>query len=123
MLKILLDKKIKNEGMSVRSAAREIGVSHTTITRLLDGYEIDLPTLKAVCTWLGVSPASALNSLADTSDEFAAKLALAIEAKPQLQSVFEEAIDKVIEGKIPVEVLNDLIAYASFRLSQYQEGK
>ena len=83
MLRKLIGKKMKEDGLSMRTAAKEIGVSHTTVNRVLTGSPLDIPTLLAICDWLDVQPATALNSLASSSDDLVTNLALAIETMPE----------------------------------------
>ena len=42
-----------NQGL--RAAAREIGISPTTLTRIERGGEPDVPTLQKLCDWLGMA--------------------------------------------------------------------
>lgn len=39
--------------MGVRAAAREIGISPTTLSRIENGHVPDIGTLDKVCAWLG----------------------------------------------------------------------
>jgi transcriptional regulator with XRE-family HTH domain len=39
-------------GLTVRQAAQEIGVSHATVSRLERGYTFDLATWRAIDAWL-----------------------------------------------------------------------
>jgi transcriptional regulator with XRE-family HTH domain len=38
----------------IRAAAREIGISHATLSRVERGFLPDLENYKKICTWLGV---------------------------------------------------------------------
>ena len=42
--------------MGIRAAAKEIGISPTTLSRLERGHIPDLKTLEKVCDWLEVDP-------------------------------------------------------------------
>lgn len=44
----------------VREVAREIGISHGTLSRVRRGYAPDLETFKKICLWLEVDPAEML---------------------------------------------------------------
>jgi transcriptional regulator with XRE-family HTH domain len=48
----------KRGSMGIRAAAGEIGVSPATLSRIENGRLPDLDTLRKVCRWLGVDPAS-----------------------------------------------------------------
>lgn len=61
MAKIILQtvgKKLadKRGAKGIRETAREIGISHGTLSRLERGYLPDLDTFKKVCAWLDVNP-------------------------------------------------------------------
>ena len=43
--------------MGIRAAAKEIGISPTTLSRIERGHVPDLRTLDKVCDWIGVNPA------------------------------------------------------------------
>jgi len=47
----------KRGNMGVRAAAKEIGVSPTTLTRVEKGNIPDVKTLDKICKWLGEEPA------------------------------------------------------------------
>ncbi len=46
--------------LGVRAAAKEIGVSPATLSRIENGHVPDLATFAAICRWLGEDPASFL---------------------------------------------------------------
>lgn len=43
--------------MGVRAAAKEIGISPSTLSRIENGHVPDVKTLEKVCAWLGEEPA------------------------------------------------------------------
>ena len=115
MLRTLLLNKIRESGISERQAAREIGIAHTTVGRLLDGDNCDYPTLKKISTWLDVPISTLLDSEKET--DLASKIAVMLESEPALAKVLNEAMDKMLRGEVKPEVLRELISYISFRLS------
>lgn len=46
----------KRGSMGVRAAAGEIGISHSTLSRIENGHVPDLETLRRICTWMGIDP-------------------------------------------------------------------
>ena len=115
-LKVVLDKAIKDRGVSQREAARQIGVSPMTIARALEGMSVDVDTLIAICKWLGVTPSSVLDAEVGGQDGLAATMAAVLEANPELAAVFGEAIQRVESGKLDAAILEDVLHYAAFRL-------
>lgn len=45
----------KSAYIGLREAARQIGMSATTLSRFENGKPIDLETMKGICRWLGVT--------------------------------------------------------------------
>lgn len=61
--------------LGVRAAAKEIGISPATLSRIENGHVPDLVTFAAVCRWLGEDPADFLG-LKSTNVEAAATVHL-----------------------------------------------
>jgi len=57
-----LSKKIveKRGSRGVRETAKEIGISHATLSRVERGYLPDLETFGKICQWLNVDPGKLL---------------------------------------------------------------
>lgn len=53
-LSLLVKRKRGDEGL--RKAAGEIGITHTTLSRVESGKVPDLKTFGLICKWLGVEP-------------------------------------------------------------------
>jgi transcriptional regulator with XRE-family HTH domain len=114
MLTNLMNEALKSRGVSVREAARQMSVAHTTIIRVLRGKNIDLPTLHVVCTWLGVNPAEVLG--ANHEGGVASKIALLVESSPELGRVLAEAVRQWEDGQLTDEDIREIIAYANYRI-------
>ncbi|GLY96564.1 helix-turn-helix domain-containing protein [Actinoplanes sp. NBRC 103695] len=54
-LAALLDNRLARDGLKLREAAREAGVSAATLSRVLNGKVPDTATFAALVRWLGVS--------------------------------------------------------------------
>jgi DNA-binding Xre family transcriptional regulator len=53
-LSLMVKKKRGDDGL--RKAAAEIGITHTTLSRVESGKVPDLKTFGRICKWLGVEP-------------------------------------------------------------------
>lgn len=47
--------KEKRGTQGIRAAAKEIGISHATISRVERGYMPDLANYRRICRWLGIN--------------------------------------------------------------------
>jgi transcriptional regulator with XRE-family HTH domain len=114
MLITLLTDRIHALNLSARESARLIGISHTTLNRVLDGATYDLPTLRAISEWLTV-PMSTLLELESSSPTMAAMTAL-VESSPELARAFRDAVAMVARG-MPAHVYRDIVRYAIWRMT------
>jgi len=106
---------------SLRQGAKEIGISHTTLERVMAGDGFTIESLLALSRWLGISAADALE-VAD-KDDSSAKLQVLLQYYPKLTSVFTQAVDLIAQGKLDPGVLNELANYAEFRIKEKGEDK
>jgi len=115
-LGIILEQRMKDKGLSMRAVARQTGVAHTTISRILAGEPADVDTLVAICNWLGISPASALNEYGLGTDQLAAQLSIILSQEPELARVFAEALARIQRGEADPKLISELSAYAAYRM-------
>lgn len=118
MLRSLLAEKMRKEQISARDAARQIGVSHTTVNRVLDGDIPNVENLVSISNWLGVTVATALGVETGTKDDVAARVALLIEAEPRLKQLFGSLVKDYREGRLTSEDIEDIFAYAAYRIQR-----
>ena len=113
MLRNLLDAKLGERRLSVRAAAKEIGVAHTTLNRVLAGGEVDLDTVVKISTWLNIRPA-ALLGIESNSDTDAL-----LDAVPGLRDILKEIGERIAAGELGPEYLEDVTAYMRFRIGEH----
>lgn len=111
----LLQEEIRKRGLSIRAAAQEIGVAHTTVIRLLDGSPVDLETLRKVCSWLNVEVGTILNTPNGDEKSLADKFAVILQRNPELRKLFDEYYDKMEHSEIDLVDLEEIIAFMVFR--------
>ncbi len=117
MLKAKLAQEMKNKGLSTRQVAKEIGTSHTTILRALRGEIVDMATIMKVSEWLGVKPATLINSLASTKAALPEKIAVMLGNYPHLEEEFSKAINAISAGTVEPEIIENIAAYAAYRIN------
>lgn len=87
--------------MGLRAAAREIGISPTTLSRIENGHIPDLGTLEKICAWLGEELES-FTSLGELQIAFKKDQAIAPKTNKSLAKLIELANKQFIE-KIATE--------------------
>ncbi len=118
----LIKDYMQKRNLGLRPAAREIGISHTTLDRVLKGDIPNIPSAQKLAKWLNVPMEDILNAYKDDKAGLAAKVALAIEVEPQLEQVFTEAMSRIEEGTMTIDTFRELIRYMSFRLRESEVG-
>ena len=119
MFSELVKCKLGNDHLTLREGAKDAQVSHTTLARIVNGDKYDIATLVKVCNWLGVSPADALDSerIGDGDEKLVAALAILVEREPALASIIKDAVKDVEKGNLSPQDVQEIIAYAAFRLN------
>jgi transcriptional regulator with XRE-family HTH domain len=115
----LLAKVIKERGISIRQAARDAGVTHTTLNRILNGAVVDITTLEKLAVFLDVSLSSLINLVAPAVSgrpDLPARIAVLTERKPELAEVFDKIASAIEAGEMDDSDLDEVIRYAEYRL-------
>ena len=115
MLAKIMKDELAKRNLSARAASQQIGVSHTTIVRSLNGESVDVDTLIKIANWLGVAPSSLLD--VTNGGTMADQLEVALSSHPQLAKVLADVLAKYVGGELPAEDVEDIIRYAAYRLS------
>jgi transcriptional regulator with XRE-family HTH domain len=113
-LSTLLKDTLTQRDVSIRQAARDMDVSHSTLVRVMETGDCSLDTAQRIAKWLGV-PVSQLLDIESDPSPLAAQMALLIEQEPELAKVFSVAMDRVLQGDMSPEGFRELAAYAAFR--------
>ena len=122
MLALLVKEKMSTEKLSLRSAAKQIGTSHTTISRLLEGTQIDFATLERVCFWLGIPTSEILKTdfdiKKDEEEVLSRSVLMLIRANPELKLAFKRLIEKYQIEKIDKQIVDEIISFMIFKLGK-----
>lgn len=116
MLAAKLSQKMMENGLSPRQVGQEVGVSHTTILRAAKGDDVDVRTIIQLSEWLGVKPATLLNSMASTETGLADQIEVLLSGNPLLEQELGLAIEAVAQGQIAPVIIADIAAYAAYRI-------
>jgi len=116
--------EMDRRGLGLRPAAKEMGIAHTTLLRVLNSEPVDLNTLLKVSEWTGMSMTIMLG-MEETDDEKAimATMTAIVEAEPELRQVFLNARQALADGEIEISDLRDIANYAAYKLSVKQKGR
>jgi len=115
-LSLILGEQMRRRDLSTRAISAEIGVSHTTINRILNGKNVSVDTLEKVSEYLRQSPADFLSSGSEV-DSLSKTIAMIIGNEPSLGGLLREVAIKVERGEIPPEVLREIVRYAVWRIN------
>jgi DNA-binding Xre family transcriptional regulator len=118
MLQRILQDEIRSRGISIREASRQIGISHTTLFRVLDGKQLDLPTIELICKWLGIKANEVLRLPESQSPTTADKLAVLISRNPRLSAAMDRLVALYEDKQIEAVIVSDVLAYIAFRVSR-----
>jgi transcriptional regulator with XRE-family HTH domain len=117
MLKSLLDNKMRDERLSVRKAARMIGISHVTLIRALAGNTSqDVDTLDKITRWLGVQMSDVLNI--EQGKALEERIAHLVRTQPEFAKILEQTLVEVDRGNLTKEDLAEIVAFANYRLGR-----
>jgi transcriptional regulator with XRE-family HTH domain len=117
MLAALILQKLQEDNITRREAAKRVGVSHTTLKRIIEGSPADVDTLLKLCDWMEIEPADALNSMALKGDnKLVSAIAILVEREPGLAKLFKDAMEDVEKGNLSPDDIREIIAYAAYRL-------
>lgn len=114
MLITLLQQTMQKKQLSLRQAAEQIGLSHTTLARILDGQSYDLDTAILVCKWLGVPAAEALGI--SGADPLVETITTILAMNPPLQGAFQEVVGQIHSSRLEPDVLDEVLQFITFRL-------
>ena len=117
LMATLVKEKMTKDRLSFRKAGDQVGVSHTTIQRVADGEQMDLPTTQKIADWLRIPLSTLLDLDSKTDDQLAKQIAAVLYREPQLATVFGEAMKRVLTGEMQPDTFRALAQYAAFQIT------
>lgn len=115
----LLSESLDKAGMSVRVAAKQIGVSHATVARAANGETVEVDTLVKIADFLGV-PVNSLLDNPETPDEVYEQISIVFTIEPALKLVLTDIAKRIRDEQIDHSILSDVASYASFQLQKHE---
>jgi transcriptional regulator with XRE-family HTH domain len=111
MIDRILRYEISKRELSNRGAARQIGIAHTTLERMLSGSPADLESIEKVSKWMHVK----VSTLLDIEDEnpTVAYISSLLDKRPE----FRDALNMLIVGD-DENVFSKLELFLEFMLYQ-----
>ena len=116
-INLLIKDKISTDDVSVRKAAQQIGLAHTTLSRMISGEPYDLKTATKIARWLEVPLTSLLDASGIGDDALAAQISLVLQKEPKLTLAFCTAMDRVLRSEVSLDTYRDIIAFAAYRIN------
>jgi transcriptional regulator with XRE-family HTH domain len=113
-----LDYQVRRRG-GLRKSAQEIGVSHSTLVRGLQGEPLSLSTLEGISAWSGVDLVRVIRlygSQLEEDQQVIARVAILMDQYPQLQSTLATSL-----ANLSQEDMLDIIEFIEFRASRSKE--
>ena len=118
MLKEILDQELRSRRLGVRAAARQMGVAHMTLYRILKGDHVDLSTISIIAGWLGVNPSTLIDENVPGVNALASNLTVLLQSMPALSEMLASAVDRVEAGELDVSTLTEVLSYMAFKLQR-----
>jgi predicted DNA-binding protein (UPF0251 family) len=121
MIQDLLAKAIADRKVGVRKAAKEMGIAHTTLYRMLNGEPVDMKSMEKAADWMGISlktllEATLSDSGAGEGKNTQALVAMVVERCPGLGELFEEIADGIAKGELTDDDLYVVAEFTAYRL-------
>jgi transcriptional regulator with XRE-family HTH domain len=116
-LSSLLRSRMDSDKLSLRDAAKEAGVSHSTIKRILDGSDFGIDALLSICKFLNVPVSKVLN---DDIGSLDSRVVMLLRRYPDLGAVFGEAVERISTGELDPSIMSDLASYMEFKIRRQE---
>ena len=86
----------KRDGIGIRAAAKDIGISPATLSRIENGNVPDIDTFKKLCDWLEVDAGEVLGSNGNSSAEESGKMSVHFKKKKTVSADTASALADLI---------------------------
>jgi transcriptional regulator with XRE-family HTH domain len=119
MFPTLLKTTLDERNLSIREAARQIGISHTTLIAVINDKRnfdyCNIGTLKQICAWMGVPVTIVLD---ESIDPIYGLLVATITENPELKKLYNQMVIEIATGNLTYLDIQSIINYIEFILSK-----
>jgi len=116
-LRDIVKQKMNQDKLSLRTAGDQVGVSHTTIDRVLKEKSVDLETVQKVCDWVGI-PITNVLDINQANVEMVDEVAALISLNPELKKVLRKLDNNIKIGALNPIILSEIAAFISYRMHE-----
>lgn len=116
MLSRIVKEKIYQHRLSLRQAARQAGVSHTTIARIKDGKQVDVSTIVKIAHWLEIDYKTLLPGEDNNLQHTINSLYVLLTNNPPLATELTRMVTSLQEGRIEQNDLDEIIKYIGYKV-------
>ena len=113
-----LKQRMEMEDLSLSAAAKQIGVSHSTIDRIIRGETVEIDTLIKISEYLNTPVEEFLGDAKVTSERME-RIANLFSMEPELADVMDKISKGIKTGEIDKKIITEIAAFIAFRLNHY----
>ncbi len=118
----ILRTAMSEKQVSAREVARQTGVAHTTIIRILQDENVDLDTIKKVCGWLQIDPMYVVNlDSGQEEKQWLWKLGMMVESYPNLHLAMRRAFRNVDINHVNPRIINEICEFIAFAMVMHRD--
>jgi len=115
-----LKERMKLEKLSLRAAAKQIDVSHSTIDRVLKGETVEVDTLTKISEFLNVPIDDLIGQSKEIKERFD-RISNLFSIEPELAEVLDRIAQGIKTGDIDKKIITEVSAFTAFRIRHYTD--
>jgi DNA-binding Xre family transcriptional regulator len=121
MFNLILRTAMEEKHVSAREVARQTGVAHTTIIRILQHENVDLDTIKKVCGWLKIDPMYVVNlDSGQEEKEWLWKVGMMVESNTELHIAMKRVFKNIDHQEINPRIINEICEFIAFAITMHR---